>query len=73
MKSKAMAIINIIIFVVVCINLVNGEREILTPTKEGEDVGIVIIAGAGLYYDQYILLGRFLFLPTVLKSWLVAS
>ena len=34
-----------------------GKREVMLPVKAGEDVGVVIVAGAYLYFDQYQALG----------------
>ena len=31
---------------------------VIEPIKDGEDVGVVIVAGAYMYYDQYIALGK---------------
>ena len=40
-----------------CTGKIEQEREVMFPVKAGEDVGVVIVAGAYLYFDQYQALG----------------
>ena len=40
-----------------CTGKSEQERQVILPVKAGEDVGVVIVAGAYLYFDQYQALG----------------
>ena len=40
-----------------CTGKSEQERQVMLPVKAGEDVGVVSVAGAYLYFDQYQALG----------------
>ena len=40
-----------------CTGKSEQERQVMLPVKAGEDVGVVIVAGAYLFFDQYQALG----------------
>ena len=54
-----------------CTGKSEQERQVMLPVKAGEDVGVVIVAGAYLYFDQYQALGTIArkFTEIILKFW----
>lgn len=44
-----------------CVFMCANAGIILSPIKEGSDIGVTIMAGAYLYDYQYLALGKFLF------------